>query len=80
MPDIIANIVKKSVNVATSNPQNDLAGSPSIGNNVARLPARMLLAALLINQTPISRLANRTGDSLFTIDRPIGESDSSPMV
>ena len=56
------------------------AGLPGSGNKVENLPARMLLAALLINHTPMSKEAKRAGDNLFTILNPIGDRESSPQV
>lgn len=51
-----------------------------VGYNVASLAARMLDAALDKNHIPISNEAKRAGESLLTIERPIGESVSSPIV
>lgn len=71
--------MKKSLRVATSNPKK-LFGSPPVGNNAARLPANILDAALLMNHTPISKVANLAGLNWFTIDIPIGDNDNSPNV
>lgn len=78
--DIMANSRKKSDRVAISNPRNDFVATFSCGRNVARLPAAILEAALLINHTPIKRDAKWAGDSFVTMDSPIGESDNSPRV
>lgn len=79
-PAITAKRVKNSVRLVISKPIKLFAGSVSLGSSVASLPAKILEAALLINQTPISNEAKRAGDNLFTIDKPIGDKQSSPIV
>jgi len=54
-----------------------LAGS---GYSVLKRPAMRLEAAVDRNQTPIKRQAKRGGDSLETMDRPMGDMHNSPRV
>ena len=54
--------------------------APSPGYNAPRVPASLLPPALEINQTPIRIDPKRTGASLFTSDKPIGDKQSSPIV
>ena len=54
-----------------------LAGS---GYKLLKRPAIMLDAAEERNHTPISKQANRLGDSLDTMDNPMGDMHSSPKV
>ena len=80
-PAMTAKMRKKSERVVTSiMPKRLLAALPSDGNSVASCPAKTLEAALLMNYTPISSEARCAGESLLTIDSPIGERQSSPRV
>lgn len=77
--DITTKIIKKSYRVDISKPINILL-LPASGYRELSDPANLLAVAIDKYQTPISRDANRAGDSLFTMDKPIGESVSSPVV
>ena len=77
-PEIITKSIKKSYMVAISNPINDF-GLPASGYKPLSIPANLLAVAMDKYQIPISNEAKRMGASLLTIERPIGESISSPM-
>ena len=77
--EITTKIIKKSNSVAISNPTNDL-GLPASGYKELRDPASLLAVAIDKYHTPISSDAKRAGESLFTIDSPIGDRVSSPVV
>lgn len=78
-PAITTNIIKKSYNVAISIPRNCFTSPPS-GKSLLNIPAISFDIALLINQTPINKEPSLTGESLATIDNPIGDKQSSPNV
>src|SRR5690606_16366756 len=46
---------------------------------LAKMPERLLPIAVERNQPPMPKPTRRTGASLVTIDRPIGDTHSSPM-
>lgn len=54
--------------------------APNDAKNEAINPAAIFAKKLLNIQTPIIREANLTGDNLETIDNPIGDRQSSPIV
>jgi len=64
--------------VAISKPINDL-GFPASGYKPLNMPANLLAVAIDKYHIPISKEANRTGASLLTIDKPIGDNINSPM-
>src|ERR1051325_9096035 len=57
------------------------AASPAPGGiNALRVPARLLAAGFAKEQVPINQEEERHGASFDTIERPIGDRQSSPMV
>ncbi len=50
------------------------------GYNELNKPANLLPVAIAKNQTPIINEVNLAGVNLFTIDNPIGDNQSSPIV
>ena len=72
-------IIKKSNKVTILNPKNDF-DFPASGYSVLNVPASLLEVAIDKYHTPISNEANRTGDSLLTMDKPMGDRLNSPIV
>ena len=54
--------------------------APSSATTLTIAPLIKLAMALLVNQSPINREEYLTGANFETIDKPIGERQSSPMV
>ncbi len=57
--------------------------SPSVpegGMSALNVPASLLAAAFARNHVPMSNEANLTGASFETIDKPMGDKASSPIV
>ena len=71
--------MKKSYKVDISKPIN-IFDFPASGYSELKEPANLLAVAIDRYQTPISNDANLAGESLFTIDKPIGESVNSTVV
>ena len=77
--------MKKSNKSVIWNPMKDVVFgasplSPPPGINADNVPANLFAAAFAKNHVPINKDENLAGDSLETIERPIGERQSSPTV
>lgn len=57
-----------------------MVNAPAVDTYDATKPATTFATKLLISHTPISNEASFTGASLETIDSPIGDKHSSPIV
>lgn len=84
-PHITMNTIKKSKRFAISKPKNEVVlaaspFSPPPGINADKVPANLFAAAFAKNQVPINKEENLIGESLDTIDNPIGDKQSSPIV
>ena len=73
-------IMKNEVNPSMGIPNSTGMGLAGSGYRVLKSPAMRLEAAVDRNHTPIKRQAKRGGESLDTMDRPMGEMQSSPRV
>ena len=80
MVDITTNIMKNDEKLLIGIPSRYGVGKLGSGYNVLNCPASMLAKALVKNHTPIMRQQNLAGESLDTIDNPIGDMHSSPNV
>lgn len=78
--DMTTNIMKNDVNPSIGLPKRNGTGLDGSGYNVLICPARIFAMALVKNHTPIKRHVNLTGESLETIDSPIGDKHNSPNV
>ena len=80
IPAITTKIIKKSYRFSILIPNKLGEGFPFSGYNPLSIPANLFAVADDKNHTPINKDAKRGGESLFTIDKPIGDKHNSPIV
>ena len=79
------NTKKKSNKLAIWKPKKEVVAAPSPpspppGINAESVPANLFAAAFARNQVHINNDETLAGESLETIDNPIGDKQSSPIV